>query len=49
MKRNPIRTAVLMTLATFLLAVWVIPVLMAVITSFKNEKEVLAFPPSIFF
>lgn len=49
MKRNPIRTAVLMTLATFLLAIWVIPVFLAVITSFKNEKEVLAFPPSIFF
>jgi multiple sugar transport system permease protein len=49
MKRNPIRTTVLMTLATFLLAVWVVPVFWAVITSFKNEKEVLAFPPSIFF
>jgi multiple sugar transport system permease protein len=49
MKRNPIRIAVLMTLATFLLAIWVVPVFLAVITSFKNEKEVLAFPPSIFF
>ena len=33
----------------FLLAVWTVPILLAVITSVKNEKEVLAYPPTLIF
>ena len=43
------RRVALMTSAAFLLLVWAVPVLLAVLTSFKNEKEVLAYPPSLFF
>ena len=43
------RRAMLMGSAALLLLVWAVPVLLAVLTSFKDEKEVLAYPPSIFF
>ena len=46
---NPVRSAVLMGVSALLLLVWIIPVLLAVITSLKNEKEVLAYPPSLIF
>ena len=49
MKNRTFRNAVLMTVAAFLLAVWAIPVGWAVLTSLKNEKEVLAYPPTVFF
>ena len=49
MKSKALRTGVLMAVAGFLLAVWVVPVLWAVVTSLKNEKEVLAFPPTVVF
>ena len=38
--QNAVRGAALMAAAALLLAVWAIPVLLAVLTSFKNEKEV---------
>ena len=44
-----LRTVVLMAAAAVLLLVWIVPVLLAVITSLKDEKEVLAYPPSIVF
>ena len=46
---NAVRGGALMLAAALLLAVWAIPVLLAVLTSFKNEKEVLAYPPSVLF
>lgn len=44
-----IRNFVLMLTGGTFLAVWTIPVFLAVITSFKNEKEVLAYPPTLIF
>ena len=44
-----LRPALLMTVGACLLAVWTVPIFLAVITSFKNEKEVLAYPPTLFF
>ena len=46
---SAVRGAALMLAAAQRLAVWAIPVLLAVLTSFKNEKEVLAYPPSVLF
>src|SRR3954463_12671813 len=46
---NPLRSAVLMTVAGALLLVWIVPILLAVVTSLKNEKEVLAYPPTLVF
>jgi ABC-type glycerol-3-phosphate transport system permease component len=43
------RTGVLIAAASVLLLVWIVPILLAVITSLKDEKEVLAYPPSIVF
>lgn len=43
------RSGVLITAASVLLLVWIVPILLAVITSLKDEKEVLAYPPSIVF
>ena len=43
------RRAVLYVVGAFLLALWTVPVFLAVITSFKNEKEVLAYPPTVIF
>lgn len=39
----------LMAAATAALAVWAVPIFWAVLTSFKNEREVLAYPPTIAF
>lgn len=47
--RRAMRGAALMLAAALLLAVWVVPVALTVLTSFKNEKEVLAYPPSVIF
>jgi multiple sugar transport system permease protein len=44
-----LRGAVLMVVAALLLLVWIVPVLLAVLTSFKDEKEVLAYPPTLLF
>ena len=43
------RTGVLIAAASVLLLVWIVPILLAVITSLKDEKEVLAYPPTIVF
>ena len=44
-----LRGIVLMVCATMLLAVWVVPIAWAVLTSLKDEKEVLAYPPTVIF
>lgn len=43
------RKAVLMLVGAFLLAIWTVPIFLALITSLKNEKEVLAYPPTLIF
>ncbi|MET0963626.1 MAG: carbohydrate ABC transporter permease [Noviherbaspirillum sp.] len=45
MKRNPLRHALLWLGAGLLLAVWAFPVLWGLLTSFKSERDVLAYPP----
>ena len=49
MRRGALRSAALMAVAAMLLAVWTVPILWAVLTSLKDEKEVLAYPPSVAF
>ena len=49
MTARRVRTLMLVALATVLLAVWAFPVLWALLTSFKTERDVLAYPPSIVF
>jgi multiple sugar transport system permease protein len=44
-----LRTLLLVALATVLLAIWAFPVLWALLTSFKTERDVLAYPPTIIF
>jgi multiple sugar transport system permease protein/sorbitol/mannitol transport system permease protein len=48
-KRSVLRNAVLMVAGACLLAVWTIPVLWGVLTSLKDEREVLAYPPTVLF
>jgi multiple sugar transport system permease protein len=43
------RSIGLTLIAALLLSVWVIPVLWALLTSFKTERDVLAYPPLVFF
>jgi ABC-type glycerol-3-phosphate transport system permease component len=43
------RTIGLTLIAALLLSVWVLPVLWALLTSFKTERDVLAYPPLVFF
>ena len=43
------RTIGLAVIAALLLSLWVIPVLWALLTSFKTERDVLAYPPLVFF
>jgi ABC-type glycerol-3-phosphate transport system permease component len=43
------RGLVLWLVAGLLLAVWVFPVLWGLLTSFKTERDVLAYPPTILF
>ena len=50
MKRTRhVRSAVLWLVAGLLLAVWAFPVLWGLLTSFKTERDVLAYPPKLFF
>ena len=49
MTAKRIRTFVLIGVAVLLLAVWAFPVLWALLTSFKTERDVLAYPPTIVF
>ena len=43
------RALVLWLLAGLLLAVWAFPVLWGLLTSFKTERDVLAYPPTVLF
>ena len=45
MKTSPLRTLLLWTGAGMLLAVWAFPVIWGLLTSFKTERDVLAYPP----
>jgi ABC-type glycerol-3-phosphate transport system permease component len=49
MKKQTLRTAALMAVAAALLLIWTVPILWAVLTSLKDEKEVLAYPPTVLF
>jgi ABC-type glycerol-3-phosphate transport system permease component len=49
MKALRIRTLLLVAVAALLLAVWAFPVLWALLTSFKTERDVLAYPPTVIF
>ena len=44
-----VRKVLLWILAACLLSVWVFPVLWALLTSFKTERDVLAYPPLLIF
>ena len=44
-----LRTLALAGAAAVLLATWAFPVLWALLTSFKTERDVLAYPPSVIF
>jgi multiple sugar transport system permease protein len=44
-----LRTIILMGVASALLLVWILPLIWAFIVSLKSEREVLAYPPSVFF
>src|SRR5579863_5383471 len=48
-KRNGLATAALVGVAGVFLTVWTFPVLWALLTSFKTEKDVLAYPPTLVF
>jgi len=47
--RRMSRTAMLYVVAGLLVSVWVFPVLWALLTSFKTERDVLAYPPTFIF
>ena len=49
MTRGASRTIVLATVAGLLVSVWAFPVLWALLTSFKTERDVLAYPPVVVF
>ena len=49
MKRSGIATAGLICVAGVFLTLWTFPVLWALLTSFKSERDVLAYPPTLIF
>lgn len=49
MRRRPVRDAALWSAAALLMAVWTFPVLWGLLTSFKSERDVLAYPPKVLF
>jgi multiple sugar transport system permease protein len=49
MNKTLIRRLALAAVAGFVLAVWAFPVLWALLTSFKTERDVLAYPPVLLF
>lgn len=49
MNRSSVATASLIAVAGALLTLWTFPVLWALLTSFKSERDVLAYPPTVFF
>jgi len=48
-RNRTLRRAALWSVALLLLAVWAFPVLWGLLTSFKTERDVLAYPPKVFF
>jgi ABC-type glycerol-3-phosphate transport system permease component len=44
-----LRTAALALLTALLLAIWIVPVAWGFLTSFKTERDVLAYPPKVIF
>ncbi len=48
-KANPFRRVALAAVAGFGLSIWAFPVVWGLLTSFKTERDVLAYPPVIFF
>jgi ABC-type glycerol-3-phosphate transport system permease component len=49
MTARRLRTLILVAVAALLLTVWAFPVLWALLTSFKTERDVLAYPPTVIF
>jgi ABC-type glycerol-3-phosphate transport system permease component len=49
MKRSGIASAILIGVAGVFLTLWTFPVLWALLTSFKSERDVLAYPPTLIF
>jgi multiple sugar transport system permease protein len=49
MSARRLRTMLLVAVAALLLVVWAFPVLWALLTSFKTERDVLAYPPTVIF
>jgi multiple sugar transport system permease protein len=49
MRRSPIAGVILLCVTAAFLTVWTFPILWGLLTSFKPEREVLAYPPSLFF
>jgi multiple sugar transport system permease protein len=47
--RREVRSAALMVVTALLLSVWIVPVAWGLLTSFKTERDVLAYPPKIVF
>lgn len=48
-QRSPLRAAALWIVAGLLVSIWVFPVLWGLLTSFKTERDVLAYPPLFIF
>jgi ABC-type glycerol-3-phosphate transport system permease component len=48
-KRHVPRTVALVTVSCLVMAVWIFPVFWGLLTSFKTERDVLAYPPPLFF
>ena len=49
MNRSLPRRVALFAVAGMLVSVWAFPVLWALLTSFKTERDVLAYPPTVVF
>jgi ABC-type glycerol-3-phosphate transport system permease component len=49
MNIRSLRTLALGTVSALLLAVWIVPVAWGLLTSFKTERDVLAYPPVVIF
>ena len=49
MKSTTLRATVLIVLSSLVMFVWAFPVLWTLLTSFKTDLDVLAYPPVVFF
>ncbi|HEY1326382.1 MAG TPA: carbohydrate ABC transporter permease [Casimicrobiaceae bacterium] len=49
MSARSVRSVALTILAAVLLSIWIVPVVWAMLTSFKTERDVLAYPPKVIF